>query len=331
MSPITDDEHVDELKERRKVRESRPGSRRAAPPRIPSAEPARDLLGGLITSGSPEGDDNRSAGDQDAADGAPPPAREATSQPVAGRERAESTAPVGGEKIDELIRRVKEGTPADADAATTIERRRPKGTADLSPAAAPRRRRRPTRQTTPSRGQAPRRRRTRLLGTAATLVVAGATVLVFTLSSGPSRLSPARSDSSPTSTIGFLTAFGGSLNNTIAALGPELQPFARRAVSASHPAPRRHMAARQRTSRPHVQVTRHIRRAPRQRSRAVPASSPSTATTVQTQTYAPPPSPVSTTSQTPVSETHSTTSSTRPSGPSGSNPLGGIGSCVKGC
>jgi hypothetical protein len=49
MSPITDDEHVNELKERRRARESRPGSTRAAPARIPSAEPARDLLGGLIT------------------------------------------------------------------------------------------------------------------------------------------------------------------------------------------------------------------------------------------------------------------------------------------
>jgi hypothetical protein len=331
MSPITDDEHVDELKERRKARESRPGSRRAAPPRIPSAEPARDLLGGLITSGSPERDDNRSAGAQDAADGARPPTRDATSEPDARGERAESTAPVGGEKIDELIRRVKEGTPADADAATTIEQRRPKGTADLSPAAAPRHRRRPTRQTTPSRGQAPRRRRTRLLGIAATLVVAGIAVLVVTLSSGPSRLNPGRSDSPPTSTTGFLTAFGGELNTTIAALGPELQPFTRQAVSATRAARRRHVAARRRPSHPHVKVAHHIRRGPRQQTRAVAASSPSTATTVQTQTYAPPPSPVSTTSQTPVSATHSTTTSTRPSGPSGSNPLGGIGSCVKGC
>jgi hypothetical protein len=331
MSPITDDEQVDELKERRKARESRPGLKRPAPVRIPSAEPARDLLGGLITSGSSEGDDNRSAGDQDAADVAPPPTRAATSEPDAREERAGSTAPVGGEKIDELIRRVKEGTPADADVATTIQRRRPKGTADLSPAAAPRRRRRPARQTTPSRGQAPRRRRARLLGIVATLVVAGTAVLVVTLSSGPGRLNPARSDSSPTSTTGFLTAFGGELNSTIAALGPELQPFARQAVSAARAARRRHVAAHRRPSHPHVKVPHRIRRAPRKQTRAVPASSPSTATTVQTQTYAPPPSPASTTSQTPVSATHSTTSNTHPSGPSGSNPLGGIGSCVKGC
>jgi hypothetical protein len=331
MSPITDDEQVDELKERRKARESRPGLKRPAPVRIPSAEPARDLLGGLITSGSPERDDNRSAGVPDAADGAAAPTREATSEPDARGERAESTAPVSGEKIDELIRRVKEGTPADADVAATIERRRPKGTADLSPAAAPRRRRRPTRQTTPSRGKAPRRRRTGLLGIAATLVVAGTAVLVLTFSSGSGRLSQARTDSSPTSTTGFLTAFGGELNSTIAALGPELQPFARQAVSAARAARHRHVAAHRRPSHPHVKVPHRIRRAPRQETRAVPASSPSTATTVQTQTYTPPPSPASTTSQTPVSATHSTTSNTHPSGPSGSNPLGGIGSCVKGC
>jgi len=330
MSPITDDEQVDELKERRRARDSRPGLKRA-PVRIPSAEPARDLLGGLITSGSPAGDESHPADVPDAEDGAPAPARAATRESDARGERAEATNPVGGEKIDELIRRVKEGTPSDADGATTIERRRPKGTADLSPAAAPRRRRRPARQTTPSHGPTPKRRRTRLLGIAATVVVAGTAVLLVSLSSRPSRLNPAPSHTSPTSTTGFLTAFGRELNSTIAALGPELQPFARQAVSAARAARRRHVAARRRPSRPHVEVAHHIRRAPRQQTRAVPVSAPSTATTVQTQTYAPPSSPVSTTSQTPVSATHQTTSSTQPSGPSGSNPLGGIGSCVKGC
>lgn len=330
MSPITDDEQVDELKERRRARESRPGLKRS-PVRIPSAEPARDLLGGLITSGSAEADDNRSAGAEAAADGAPAPTREATPESDARGERAESTTPVGGEKIDELIRRVKEGTAADADGATTIERRRPKGTADLSPAAAPRRRRRPARRTTPSGGPTPQKRRTRLLGIAATVVVAGTAVLLVSLSSRPSRLNPAPSHTSPTSTSGFFTAFGGELNSTIAALGPELQPFARQAVSAARAARRRHVVARRRPSQRHVKVAHPIRRAPRQQTRAVAASAPSTATTVQTQTYAPPSSPVSTTSQTPVSATQPTTSSTQPSGPSGSNPLGGIGSCVKGC
>ncbi len=138
MSPITDDEQVDELKERRRARESRPRSNRDAPPRVPSAEPARDLLGGLITNGSPVGDEDRPPGAQDGADGVPAPAREATSAPDSPGGRAEPAAQVGGEKIDELIRRVKEGTPADADAATTIHQRRPKGTADLPPSPASR-------------------------------------------------------------------------------------------------------------------------------------------------------------------------------------------------
>jgi hypothetical protein len=331
MSPITDDEQVDELKERRRARESRPGVKRAAPVSIPFAEPARDLLGGLITSGSPQGDESHPAGAPEAADGAPADTREATPESDCLEERAESTTPVRGEKIDELIRRVKEGTPADTEGATTIERRRPKGTADLSPASAPRRRRRPTRQTVPSRGQAPRRRRTRLLGIAVTLIVAGTAALVVTLSSGTDRLTPARSNSSPASTTGLFMAFSGTLNSTIAALGPELQPFARQAVSAARASRRRHIAARRRPSRPRVKVTHRVRRAPRKQSRAVSVSAPSTATTAQTQTYVPPSSPVSTTSQTPVSASHSTTSSTHPSGPSGSNPLGGIGSCVKGC
>jgi len=328
MSPITDDDHVDELKERRRARESRPGLKRAAPARIPSAEPARDLLGGLITS-APEGDEDHSAGAQSAKDVAPGPAREATSVD-SGDDRAEATDRVGGEKIDELIRRVKEGTPADADAAATIQRRRPKGTADLSPAAAPRRGRRRNRPTTPLRSRAPRTRRTRFLGIAATIVVVGSAALLITLSGGSDRLSPARSDTSSPSTVGFFGAFG-ALHSTIAALGPELQPFAQRAVRAARTSRSRHTSARRRRTGSHVKAARHTRRASRQPTRAAPVSSPSTATTVQTQTYAPASPPAGTTSQTPVSATHSTTSSTRSSGPTGSNPLGGIGACVKGC
>lgn len=329
MSPITDDDHVDELKERRKARQSRPGLKRPAPARIPSAEPARDLLGGLITSASPNGDEDRSAGAQDATDVAPGPTREATSV-NSGEDRAEATDRVGGEKIDELIRRVKEGTPADSDAATTIQQRRPKGTADLSPEAAPRRGHGRTRTTTAARPRAPRTRRTRFLGIAATIVIVGSAGLLITLSGGSDRLSPARSDTSSTSTAGSIGAFG-ALNGAIAAIGPELQPFAQRAVRAARTSRLRRTSAHRRRTRSRVKAARHTRRASRRPTRPATASSPSTATTVQTQTYAPASPPAPTTSQTPVSATHSTTSSTRPSGPSGSNPLGGIGACVKGC
>lgn len=329
MSPITEDDHVDELKERRRARQARPGLKRPTPASVPSAEPARDLLGGLITSASPEGDEHRSAGAQDATDVTPGPARGTTSVSDSREDRAEATDRVGVEKIDELIRRVKEGTPADADAATTIQRRRPKGTADLSPAAAPRRGHRRTRPTTPLRSRAPRTRRTRFLGIAATIVV-GSAGLLITLSGGSDRLSPARSDTSSTLTAGSFGALG-ALNGAIAALGPELQPFAQRAVRSARTYRSRHTSARRRRTRSHVKVARHTRRASRQPTRAAPASAPSTATTVQTQTNAPASPPAPTTSQTPVSATHSTTSSTRPSGPTGSNPLGGIGACVKGC
>jgi hypothetical protein len=334
MSPITDDEQVDELKERRRARESRPGSKRAAPARIPSAEPARDLLGGLITSGSrsPKDDENSSADAQDAANGAPAPAREATSASDASESGAESTARAGGENIDELIRRVKEGAPADADVATTIQQRRPKGTADLSPAAAPRRARTRPGPATGRRWRAPRPQRTRLLGIAAAIALAGATVLVLHPGGGSSLPSPARSGSSSTSTTGSFGAFGGALTSAIAAVGSELQPFAQRAVSTKRASRARPTAAHRRSARSHVTIKRHIRRKAQQPTRAVAGSSPSTtATTVQTQTYAPASPPVTTPSQSPVSATHSTTSSTRPSGPTGSNPLGGIGSCVKGC
>jgi hypothetical protein len=325
---------VDELKERRRARESRPSSKRAAPPRIPPAEPARDLLGGLITSGShsPEGDENSSAGAQDAADGAPAPAGEPTSESDARESQAESTARVGGEDIDELIRRVKEGAPADTDVGTTIQQRRPKGTADLPRETAPRRAHRRPRPSTPRRRRTARPRKTRLLGIAVTIVIAGAAVLVFALGGGSSRLSPARSASSSTATTGSFGAFGGALNGAIAVLGSELQPFAQRAVSSERTSRSRRTATRPRPARSHATVKRRARHTARQPTRAVAGSSPSTtATTVQTQTYAPASPPAATPSQSPVSATHSTTSSTRPSGPTGSNPLGGIGSCVKGC
>jgi hypothetical protein len=329
MSPITDDEQVDELKERRRARESRPGSKRETAVRIPSAEPARDLLGGLITTGAPENGEESSASAHHAA---PAPAPEALSESDAREEEAGSTGPVGGEKIDELIRRVKEGTPADADVATTIQQRRPKGTADLPPSPAARRAHRRPRSTARSRRHAARPRTTRLLGIVATVVVAGSAVLVVALNGSSGRLSPARSDSSPTSSAGPFATFGGALRSTIAALGPELRPLAQRVVSTERTSRSRRTTARRRPTRSHTTIKHRVQRHPRQPTRAVASSSPSTtATTVQTQTYAPASPVTSTPSQSSAPATHSTTSSTHPSGPTGSNPLGGIGSCVTGC
>jgi len=113
MTPITDDEHVDELKERRRARESRPKPNCATPAGIQSAGPARDLLGGLIPSGLPVGDEDRSGILDGTTDLAPAPAREVTSGSDPDGERVEATAGAGGEKIDELNRRVKEGAPAE--------------------------------------------------------------------------------------------------------------------------------------------------------------------------------------------------------------------------
>lgn len=331
MSPITDDEQVDELKERRRARESRPGLKRGEPARIQFAEPARDLLGGLITSGSPEGGQDHPVEARDTTDASPEPVSEATTYTESPAEPAEGARQLGGEKIDELIRRVKEGTPEEADASTTIERRRPKGTADLPPTARPPRTKR-IRPSTPSRRRVSRPRRTRLLGFAATLVVAGTAVLVLTLGGGSSQLRPVRSASSPEATTGSFAAFGGALSSAIAALGPGLSPFTRHAASATPTSRPRRAQARRRPARSHLKVARHSRRAAHETSRSLPASSASTtATTSQTQTQTYAPAPTLTTSQTPVSATHSTTSSNRSSGPTGSNPLGGIGSCVKGC
>jgi hypothetical protein len=59
-------------------------------------------------------------------------------------------------------------------------------------------------------------------------------------------------------------------------------------------------------------------------------SSPSTATT-QSHTYTPVQAPVTTTSQSSATAQPSSSSSSHAAGPTNPGPLGGIGSCVKGC
>jgi hypothetical protein len=329
MPPITHDEQVDELKQRRTARGSRSPRKSEAPPRSSSAEPARDLLGGLITNGAPEVEQPVVDGPPDAAHATPAPARETAPPPDRPTSQEVTETDVGGEKIDELIRRVKEGTPADADE-TMPQRRRPKGTADLSPSAMPRRSQRRTRHTVRSRRRPSSSRRALLIGCVATMAAVGISFLVVSLSGNSGRPRPVGSVVRSTPTTESSAAFGSDLTRSIAALGPELGRIARRAATATHTTRTRHKVARRHPSRRRPKTARHIRRSAQQPI-VTASASPQTVTTVQSQTYTSASPPVVAPSQTAVSATHSTTSSTRSSGPTGSSPLGGIGSCVKGC
>jgi len=336
MPPITD-EQTDELKARRQRRKAG-----QAPPAVNgstsvggrSAGAARDLLRGLITDGARK-DEETSA--------APDPGSESKPVASASTEPEDRTAPEGapttrgeGEAIDELIRRVKDSAAGAAvEASTTLEQRRPKGTSDLARDAATSRaaaRRRPPkaelRSTDAARTPNKHRR-----AVAAMVLLAGIAVLLVTLADAGGTNAPRRLDSSIASSR--LAAarpgdFGRALQATIAAIAPELRAVARRAASSARAASNRHEAkSRQIGSRARHARSKH-RGSVGQRA-AVTNSAPPSATSTQTQTSPAAQAPASTASQTSATSQPSATSSSRSAGPVGAGPLGGIGSCVKGC
>ena len=191
MSPITDDEQVDELKERRRARESRPGSKRETAVRIPSAEPARDLLGGLITTGAPENGEESSASAQHAAPATRAGGAVGIGAPVKNRQdRPALSAARRSTSSSEGSRRAHRRTPTSRRRSSNVVRKALQ-TCRLHRRLAVRT---DVRRSSPrSRRHAARPRTTRLLGIVATVVVAGTAVLVVALNGGSSRLSPARS------------------------------------------------------------------------------------------------------------------------------------------
>jgi len=338
MSSFTD-EHIDELKARRQRRQGRqapPPANDAAPSAAQSAGAARNLLRGLITNDGQHSEEAPAATRAGIV-------REPDTR--AGERDADSDSRIAGvgaqarndgEKIDELIRRVTEGTPdTEADASSTIQQRRPKGTADLSLDAAPRRRgARPRVPGTdrPPHSDAGSKGNTRRWAAAATVLVAGTAVLLIMLGSvGGNHAPGAVSSSNPTARLAQARpgVFGEPLRTTIAVIDRQLQAVARRAAAAAQAA-RARRTARRRRARSHASVKRSRHQTPPEQSRPVAESSPPVTTAPQTQTYAPAPAPARSAGQTSTPQTPATSSS-RPAGPTGSNPLGGIGSCVKGC
>ncbi len=337
MPPITD-EQTDELKARRQRRKAG-----QAPPALngstsiggQSAGAARDLLRGLITDGAPRDDEGSAA--SDAGIELNPAASVRTEPEDCTASEAAPTTRREGEAIDELIRRVKDSAAGGAvEASNTLEQRRPKGTADLARDAATSRaatRRRAPETELRSSDAAPRPKKHRR-AVAAAVLLAGIAILVVTLASTGGTSGPARrlESSIASSRPGAARSgdFPGTLQAAIAAIAPELRAVAQRAASADRAAATRD-AARRRQNRSRAKHSRSKHRAAVvQRAPATNSAAPST-TGTQPQASTATPTQASTASQTSATSQPSATSSSRSAGPIGAGPLGGIGSCVKGC
>jgi hypothetical protein len=296
MPPITD-EQTDELKARRLRREA--GRAPAAANGSTSAggqpaDAARDLLRGLITDGTRPDDEASATMQAGGGDEAAVPASRDGNDRLAsdGAPKAHGE----GEKIDELIRRVKENTAgAGLDASGTLQQRRPKGTADLS------------RDATMSRAAARRRASAaKLRGTdlaptttkhrrvlAATVLLVGIAILVATLAGTGGTSVPRGVDSSMRHSQGAAArpgVFGGALDATIAAVGAELRAAARHAATSARAASNRHEAKR-RPIRSRARRARSKHRAAAVQRAAVTNSPPPPTTVAGTQNNAPAPAP----------------------------------------
>lgn len=333
MSSTTDD-HISEFEARRLKREAgRAASKRDEKPlrRPVPAEQARNLFGGLITNGSPS-DTDPAPNPGVASEGATQTSGEQAEGALAGpRAGSPSAARRSGEGVDELVRRVKDGAQAAAaDAAIATRPRRPTGTADLAPDAATRKR---------SPGQAVRRgdeaaprtlswKRGVTWGPMAAVVLVVGIVLVPSFGSTSGRhVASSHGASVSAASIGAASAagFGDALRTTVAAVESRLLTAARHATS-----PVKHV--KRATTHRGIRSRRHAPRTTH--TTAATTSQPVTAATSAassqtTQTYTPPAPAAS--GQGSSAGTSSSSSNSQPAGPTNAGPLGGIGSCVKGC
>lgn len=328
MSPTTG-EHIDELEARRQRRESRPSASAddRKPPRGPHlGEAARDLLHGLITNGPRQGDETPDVPDPVAASSTQDVVDRSTSGPTA------TEAPKGEtrrEGVDELVRRVQAGAQTmAADAATAAQKRRPIGTADLSADAAgghqpSRAARRGFRAHVVTTAKPPGRRR----WTAAAVVLAAGIALVISLSrsTGPRFAATGRPSIASTQlSSASIEGFGGALRSAISFVDSELRSIALRATASTR-------LVRRKAKQPRSHSRRHV--ASRRNQTATQSGVPPAATTTssRSQTDTQTQAPVTSSSQSSGTTQPSSSSSSQPAGPTNAGPLGGIGSCVKGC
>jgi hypothetical protein len=217
-----------------------------------------------------------------------------------------------------------------ADAANATQKHRPTGTADLSEDAAGRRQ--------PSRSA---RRRSRAAAAPATKskrrplvvaavgagVIAAGIVLVLSLgSAGGARHAPARSASIASARLSSpsIASFASSLRSTIGMVERELRLVAVRAgARARHAQPK----AKHRPSH----SGRHQASAPHETAAQRGGPAATSVTSPQEQTYTQAQSPGTSSSQSSAITQSSSSSPSQPAGPTNAGPLGGIGSCVRGC
>jgi hypothetical protein len=334
MPPIIN-EQTDELKARRQRRKAgqAPPAVNGSTPAGQSAGAARDLLRGLITDGARR-DEERSPASDPGSESKPAAAANPEREDRIASESAPRT-PREGEAIDDLIRRVKDSAAGAAvEASSTLQQRRPKGTADLARDAATSSapaRRRAAKTELRSKGVAPTRKKHRR-AVAAMVLLAGIAILMVTLADTGGTNVPRRLDSSIANARLAAARSGdfGALQATIAAIAPELRAVARRAASSARAAATR-QGAKRRQIRSRATHARSKHRAKAFQRAPVTNSAPPSTTGTQTQASTAAPAPASTASQTSATSQPSATSSSRQAGPIGAGPLGGIGSCVKGC
>jgi hypothetical protein len=344
MSSLTTEQQRDDLAARRRRKQAQ---ETAAPngdavAALQSSQAARGLIRDVITgipdqtpagAGLEEGVSHTRARETDRPDSPPrvPTSRAVTSD---------------GERVDDLVRRVKEGaSAASAEAIASGAHSRPKGTADLAADAAVKERDRQLRISGSPRSSLAKRARIRGWGAAAFALAIGVAIVALAINSSGSRLVGRTTDLTATQTHqgeAGTEIFGGAVRKTIIGVGSAMKA---RAVLASAQArsPHRERTPNGQHSRSQIRfgATRRHRAATGQRSTSqasraiaatsdVRASAPRLATTSEAHSNTPPSAGVST-SESATPHNSSTTATSHPAGPTGSNPLGGIGSCVKGC
>jgi hypothetical protein len=250
-----------------------------------------------------------------------------------------------GERVDELVRRVKEGTSAaSAEAVASGAQRRPKGTADLAADAAAKERDRQLAMSGSSRPAGAKRARIRSWGAVAFALVIGVAIITLTVDGSGSGLPGRSADLAPARRAEAGTeVFGGAVRTTIVQIGHVINAQAVLAGAQARPPHRQQTGNRQRARSQNRSGATHKHRSTAGPGRSTSPASHAIAATSDTHSSAPrlattseahsntPPTTGVSTSESATSHKSSTTATSHPAGPTGSNPLGGIGSCVKGC
>jgi hypothetical protein len=320
----TTGEHINELEERRQRRQQRNAARSgpAKPPRSAITAPeARDLLRDLITEGSRL--DEGGAGHSDI--GSLRATEDSRNGSIGTESKHQPSARRNGEGVDDLVRRVQAGTQtAAAEAEHATRRARPIGTADLSADAAtqnPARRRAGRNGVADPLHRVESNRRAAWAAAAAIVLIVGVAFALSLDSAGERRT--ATTHSAPI--LATVAGLASAVRVTTSTVDRELEALTHQADGQVHP-------RRRATKRPRVRPQKHHARTARATSAtqsqpvhvtSTPATSSQTATSTQQSNAS--------SGRSTAGGASSSSGSAQPAGPTNASPLGGIGSCVRGC